>query len=164
MDPKFTSRFIAECAKAGIDSNDAIIEKAKCDIAKIDEILRQAEESRLRKADLIRLLEHLGDTTLRRGRSSEIQRVEIDEDNTEAARAARKRIVKLIGKVGRISNRELRAQLGYSENITDRLIIRAVKWLGEREIIDRDRTTSDNKIIAGPKFFEADTLLSKTNA
>ena len=160
MNPKFISKFIAECAKSGVDTNEAIIDKVKAEVVEIDELLGKAEMARLRKADLIKILEHLGDSTFRRSRNSEVPHLDVDEDNTEVARTARRRVVKAVGKVGSISNRDLRAKLGYSENMTDRLIIRAVKWLGEREIIDRDRTTPENKIIPGPKFFEAESLIN----
>lgn len=159
MSAAFISKYILRCAKQGIDTDEAICLKAREEIEKIDEQLNQAEIARCQRANLVKLLNHLGDNSYSRHKVSSSQDIDYpDEDDTPEAKRVRKQIVDLIKAHKAMTNQEIRTKVGYGPN-ADRLVIRAVKWLGEREILLRDRSSSENKLIPGVKFNEADSLL-----
>ena len=129
-DAAFISNFIADSAANGF--NAATV--AKEEIQSIDETLNRAEQLKIRRMKLCSVLDHLGDDTYRRRRMSTTQLSEdIDvENNTELLQ----KIIDVVGELSPIEVRDLIHKAGgYDQDI---LIHRALKWLGDQEIVSRD--------------------------
>jgi len=145
----FISNYIAQCAKNGKSALLEIFAEAKAEIAEIDKKLHDADALRIRRSNLLKLLGELGDDSMKKKRKiPDGPRIEIDEDEEEyeALRAA---ICDTIADKGPLTNRELIQAVGsYQQDIK---VIRAIKWLGEREIVTRDGS-DDNKIIPGSNW------------
>jgi hypothetical protein len=140
-DVGFISKFIAESAAKGIDAKEI----AKQEIQSIDEALNKAEELKVRRMKLCSVLDHLGDDTYRRRRTSTTQASEdIDiENNAELL----KKIIDVVGEHSPIEVRDLiNKSGGYDKDI---LIMRALKWLGDQEIVSRD---SDRRVQPGKNW------------
>jgi hypothetical protein len=130
-DPEFIVKFIAETSKKGILALDA----AKKEIEEIDEKLCEAERLKVRRMKLTSVLDHFGDTTYRRRRSIEIPASDDSEIPSEVLEFAEKIKSIPVDKFP-LTVRDLILEIGsYDE---DALIMRAVKWLGEQEIVERN--------------------------
>lgn len=145
----FISNYIAKCTKEGKSSFVEILAEAKAEIAEIDKKLHDADSLRIRRSNLLKLLSELGDDSMKKKRKvPDGPRIEIDEDEEEYE-ALRKAICDTIAEQGPMTNRELIQAVGsYQQDIK---VIRAIKWLGEREIVTRDGS-DDNKIIPGSNW------------
>lgn len=129
-DAEFISTFIAESAASGANA----AELAKQEIQNIDETLNRAEQLKIRRMKLCSVLDHLGDDTYRRRRMNTTQPSEdIDvQNNTELLQ----KIIDVVGEFSPIEVRDLVHKVGgYDQDI---LIMRALKWLGDQEIVSRD--------------------------
>ena len=160
MSGKFVTQYLAQCNARRAEKDptstpatqEQVIEMVKADIVEIDDQLSKADELKLRKRKLISVLEHCGDISFKRSRSSpDIPDIDLDDD-TEVARELRRNIVDLIGKYIALTNRELILKLGGRAHGQDQRVLRAVKFLGERGVIERDRTGEEIKLVAGDKF------------
>ena len=144
-DARFITNYIAEASNNGENPIDA----AKLEIKDIDKKLNNAEELKLRKMKLISVLDHLGDDTYKRRRASATPSSDdidtTDKDNKELI----DNILDVIGKSAPISIRDLIRQLGGYDNDNQSLIMRAVKYLGEQDIVSRD---SDGKVNTGKNW------------
>ena len=130
LDAAFISNFIAESSANGLDAATV----AKEEIQSIDETLNNAEQLKIRRMKLCSVLDHLGDDTYRRRRMNTTQLSEdIDvENNAELLQ----KIIDVVGKLSPIEVRDLIHKVGgYDQDI---LIHRALKWLGDQEIVSRD--------------------------
>jgi hypothetical protein len=152
---KFISEYLADCARKNLEGQEAICDAIKHDIADIDQRISELEQLEQRRKELCSVLEHMGDSSFLQIHGEEAYQAADLDDNSEPAKETRQRIVALLREHGPLSNNELMTQIGHH---LSRIIIRQVKWLGERDIVSRDRTTADNKIIPGPKFNEADLI------
>jgi hypothetical protein len=129
-DAEFISTFIAESSIKGFNAAEA----AKLEIQEIDETLNRAEQLKIRRMKLCSVLDHLGDYTYRRRRMNTTQSSEdIDvNNNTELLQ----KIIDVVGELSPIEVRDLIHKVGgYDQDI---LIMRALKWLGDQEIVSRD--------------------------
>jgi len=130
-DGAFIVKFIAEAAGKDLNAIDA----AKQEIAEIDLKLQEAEKLKLRRMKLVSVLDHFGDDTYRRRRNTSVPASEdIDSDSQDAD--LRQKIISAITSKGPLHVRELVLEVGgYDQDI---LIMRAVKKLGDQEVISRD--------------------------
>jgi len=142
-DPEFIANFISECARNSVD----VLSSAKSEIENIDELLNNAELLKIRRMKLVSVLDHLGDDTYRRRRASYIP---VTEDIDFKSPEHKDLIDKIIRQIsfGPISVNNLIPKVGSYDN--DYLILRAVKWLGEQEIISRD---SEKRLVLEKKDF-----------
>lgn len=140
---QFVSDYIQECIENGIASPNDICNKVKIEIAEIDRKLHESDGLRIKKINLSQVLMHYG-TFLKRQTSNAIN-AEID-DNSDDFIQLQKEICKLIEQKS-MTNREIIQAIGkYQE---DAKIIRAIKFLGEKEYLAKDGTP-ENKITKGP--------------
>jgi hypothetical protein len=131
QDPEFVVTFIAESAKKGL----VAVEAAKKEIEDIDTKLHEAEKLKLRRMKLVSILDHFGDETYRRRRSVNVPSSDDIDDSSPEFEELRTKIEKAIAK-NPLAVRELILEVGSYDQ--DALIMRAVKWLGDREIVSRD--------------------------
>jgi hypothetical protein len=130
-DPKFIFKFIADSVAKEKDP----LEAAKEEIAQIDQTLKEAELLKIRRMKLISVLDHFGDESHRRRRAVSVP-VSGDIETSDEIVELQQRIKKAIEENGPMDIHELiRAVGSYDEDI---LIMRAVKGLGDREIVSRD--------------------------
>ena len=142
---KFVIKYIAECS----GSNQDPIIAAKKEIEEIEGRLRKADVDRSRRLDLVAVLEHLGDSTYRRHRTIP-DPPDIDlMDDCIVAKDLRRRIVRAIESKGPMTVREIITKVGSYRD--DASVIRAIKFLGDMGIIERDGS-SENKVIPGGKW------------
>lgn len=130
-DAEFIVKFIAEAASNGVNAVDA----AQKEIDEIDDQLQEAERKKLRRMKLITVLEHLGDESHRRRRTTNIPvSGDIDDDSFMEFKD---KIKTAIEEKGPLTVNELILEVGsYDE---DTLIMRAVKCMGDEEIVSRDK-------------------------
>jgi hypothetical protein len=132
-DAEFISKYIADAS--GNDLNP--IEAAKSEISTIDETLNNAEKLKIRRMKLVSVLDHLGDDTYRRRRSGFVPSGEdVDISDDEKIEKILKVIKEIIIRKGPISIRDLILEVGGYD--LDTLVMRAVKLLGDQDIISRD--------------------------
>lgn len=132
FDGEFIVKFIAESAGNGKQP----IEAAKEEISKIDISLLEAEKLKLRRMKLISVLEHFGDESHKRRRGVCIPASDDIDTSSDEFSSLQERIKRAISEKGPLNVNELIRTVGsYDE---DFLIMRAVKLLGEREVISRD--------------------------
>jgi len=130
-DPEFVVTFIAKAAEKGMNALDA----AKQEIEEIDTQLHEAEKLKIRRMKLISVLDHFGDDTYRRRRSIAIPTSDDIKDSSPEFLELTKKIESAISK-GPLTIRDLILEVGsYDQDV---LIMRAVKWLGDQEIVSRD--------------------------
>jgi hypothetical protein len=155
---EFISEYLAQLAREGkADGQEGMCAAIRQDIADIDRKIEEAEQEKERKRKLIMVLEHLGDTSYRRQRlGSGDADVEVPEDDSDEAKQTQRKIIKLFDEHEALTNVEIRTKSGCGN---DRLVIRAIKRLGELNILDRDRSTKELKIIRGKEFDRAEELL-----
>jgi hypothetical protein len=141
-DGEFIVKFIAE--KSSIGANP--VEAAKKEISEIDIKLHEADALKLRRLKLISVLDHFGDDSYRRRKTSSIKESEDIEDTSKKFNDIKDKIKEAI-KDEPISVRDLIQKIGtYDQDV---LIMRAVKSLGEDEIISRD---SEGKVKKGKNY------------
>jgi len=143
-DGEFIVKFIAEAAKKGMGA----LEAAKKEIEEIDLKLLEAEKSKIRRMKLIEVLEHFGDETHRRRRASNVPTSDDINHESEEFVELHKKIREVLAKAKKPLNvRELVLEVGSYDQ--DALIMRAVKYLGDLEILSRDE---ENRIVPGRKW------------
>jgi hypothetical protein len=142
-DGEFIVKFIAEKASADINP----VEAAKEEISEIDIKLHEADALKLRRIKLIDVLDHFGDDSYRRRKkSSSIKESEDIEDTSKTFNDIKEKIKEAI-KDGPMVIRDLIQKIGtYDQDI---LIMRAVKSLGEDEIVSRD---SEGRLQKGKNY------------
>jgi hypothetical protein len=140
---KFIVTYLARCAADEVDP----IERAKSEIDEIDAKLKEADRLRCQRADLVAVMEHLGNHTYRRQRMiPDVPPVELADD-TMAAKDVRCRIVRAIHRDGGLTVREIINAVGtYQEQSR---VIRSIKFLGERGVVRRDE---EGRVIPGPNW------------
>jgi hypothetical protein len=132
QDPEFIVTFIAEASKKG----KVAVKAAKEEIEEIDRTLHEAEKLKIRRMKLVSVLDHFGDDTYRRRRSVSVPPSDdIGEESPEFAEL-RNKIETAISKKGPLTVRDLILEVGSYDQ--DTLIMRALKWLGDHEIVSRD--------------------------
>lgn len=140
---QFVSDYIQECIENGVNSPNDICKKVKEEIADIDRKLHESDGLRVRKINLSQVLVHYG-TVLKRQTSNAID-AEIN-DNSDDFLELQKKICSLIDEKP-MTNREIIQAIGrYQE---DAKIIRAIKFLGEKEFLAKDGSP-ENRITKGP--------------
>ena len=132
QDPEFIVTFIAESSRKG----KSAVEAAKEEIEEIDHTLHEAERLKVRRMKLVSVLDHFGDDTYRRRRSVSVPPSDDVEDSSPEFTALRNKIETAISEKGPLTVRELILEVGSYDQ--DTLIMRAVKWLGDHEIVSRD--------------------------
>lgn len=131
-DIEFVFKYISEAVGEGKEPIDA----AKEEIAEIDKELKEAENKKIRRMKLISVLEHFGDESHRRRRAVNVPVSGDIEDSSEEFTELQLKIKQAIDEKGPLDINELiRAVGSYDE---DFLIMRAVKWLGDQEVVSRD--------------------------
>ncbi len=97
--------------------------------------------------NLVEVLNHFGDETYRRRRNVSIPSSDdIDHSSSEFSEI-REKIIKAIGVKGPLNIRDLILEVGSYDQ--DALIMRAVKSLGESEIVSRD---ADGRVVPGKNW------------
>lgn len=144
---KFIVTFIAKCTAEGMDP----VECAKEEIRKLDEALKKIGELHRDRANYVALLEQFGDDSLKLHRTIPPQEEIPLADDTELAKDTRRAIVHKIDANGPMTIDELIQAIGsYREDST---ITRAVKFMMERGIVERD-DTPDHRVQPGPNWGE----------
>jgi len=143
MSVEFIVKYIADAARKGENPADA----AKSEIRDIDEALNKAERLKLRRMDLVSVLDHLGDDTYKRRRANATPSSDDIDVSSEENKELLQNIRKAITTNGPILVRDLVRQVGGYDQ--DSLIMRAVKWLGDQEIVSRD---SDGRVQPGKNW------------
>lgn len=131
-DGKFIVKFIAESAKNGIEAPEA----AKQEIEEIDKQLAASEKLKLRRVQLIGVLDHFGDTSYRRKRTVNIPVSEDIDFSSESLLKLRKDIKEIVEKESPINVRDIINTISSYDD--DVLIMRALKWMGDNDIVARD--------------------------
>jgi hypothetical protein len=129
-DGAFIVKFIAESAGKGMNAVDA----AKQEIEEIDSYLQEAERKKHRRMKLTSVLDHFGDETYRRRRTSNIPAS--DDVSSDDFTVFRGKIISAIAEKGPITVRDLILEVGSYDQ--DTMIMRAVKLLGDQEVVSRD--------------------------
>jgi hypothetical protein len=141
-DGEFIVKFIMEKTATGINPLDS----AKEEISEIDIKLHEADTLKLRRLKLISVLDHFGDDSYRRRKNSSIKEYEDVKDISENFNNIKEKI-KLAIKDNPMIIRDLIQKIGtYDQDI---LIMRAVKSLGEDEIVSRD---SEGRVQKGKNY------------
>lgn len=131
-DIEFVFKYISESVGNGKEP----IDSAKEEIDQIDQELKEAENKKIRRMKLISVLEHFGDESHRRRRAVNVPVSGDIDSSSEEFVELQERIKQAIEEKGPLNINELiRAVGSYDE---DFLIMRAVKWLGDQEIVSRD--------------------------
>lgn len=128
-DHKFVVTYISNCAKSGLFA----VESAKKEIIEIDEKLKEAEMLRVKRMQLIFVLDHFGDTSYRKRKMSVINDIpSIQDENTEEIE---EKITSFLMNKKPMTIREIIN--GVASYDQDSLVIRAVKILGDKDLILR---------------------------
>lgn len=147
-----TSNYIEKCWALGITNHEEICNRALSRLAEIDIILAKADELRIEKVNLKEVLSGLG---VEENKNQDPIKLDLDE-NSEEFVLLRQKICEEIEKAGSLTNREIISRVGsYQE---DHKVIRAVKNLGTKEIIQRNKNLG-NVIVPGPKWEERENIL-----
>jgi hypothetical protein len=144
MSAEFIVKYIAEAASKGINPADA----AKDEIKTIGETLKEAETLKIRLMNLVSVLDHLGDDTYKRRRANATPSSDDIDVSSDDNKELLTKIRMAISESGPMLVRDLIREVGGYDQ--DSLIMRAVKWLGEQEIVSRD---SEGRVQPG-KFWE----------
>lgn len=140
---EFIVKFIAESAGKGLPAPDA----AKQEIDEIDTKLVEAEKLKLRRMNLMEVLSHFGDDSYRRRRNVSVPASEDINAESPEFEEIRNKIVVAVGAKGPLNIRELIHEVGSYDQ--DALIMRAVKLLGEQEIVSRDK---EGRVVPGKNW------------
>jgi hypothetical protein len=130
---EFISQYISEIVTGG----GKPVEAAKKEIQEIDEVLKKADVLKVRRMNLVSVLDHLGDETYKRRRISATP----SSDDIDTTYSENKEIIKnirsAISEYGPLLVKDLVRKVGGYDQ--DSLIMRAVKLLGDQEIVSRDK-------------------------
>jgi hypothetical protein len=137
---EFIVKFIAEAAGKGKSAVEAALEE----ISDIDEKLNEAEKLKLRRMNLVDVLNHFGDETYRRRRNVNIPSSDDIDSSSSQFIELRDKIVQAIETRGPMNVRDLILEVGSYDQ--DALIMRAVKALGDAEIVSRD---NEGRVVPG---------------
>lgn len=147
MKSRDISDYIVECNKNGIDSIEEICLVSKKEIEQIKEYLHLADAKRVRMSLLAAVISSVSNTSPSKRKLQPVIN-HIDDDSDEA-KELRVKICQIIEENGPMNNREIIQAIGkYQE---DQKIFRAIKYLGEHNIIKRD-SMMDNKIVQGDSW------------
>jgi hypothetical protein len=147
-DDLFVLKYISLCAKNG----KVTLDEARRELQEIDAFLSEADEKKLRRRKLVKVLEHYGEDLHRNSRATDPSvDVEISSDPE---------MIELCSNIIQAMKDHWKNNPGKSMSIRDiniavngydkhALVIRAVKYLGEQEVFERDES---NGIKPGPKF------------
>ena len=142
-DAEFIVNFISESASIGVNA----VKAAKDEIFSIDLALTEAEKLKIRRMKLVSVLEHLGDETFRRRRSSATPSSDDIDVSLDDIKEILRKIRTVIDQFGPITVRDLIIKVGGYD--MDAIIMGSVKWLGDQEIVSRD---SDLKVKPGKNW------------
>jgi len=131
-DGKFIVQFIAESSKKGLEALDA----AKQEIEDIDTKLSTAEKLKLRRVQLIGVLDHFGDDSYRRRRTVNTPVSEDINYNSDEILDLRQKIKDVVEAEGPINVSDIIKSIASYDH--DILIMRALKWMGDNDIVTRD--------------------------
>ncbi len=131
-DAEFIVNFISEAAASGINP----IDTAKEEIRTIDISLNDAEKLKIRRMKLVSVLDYLGDDTYKRRRNNSLPSSDDIDVSSDDMKNLVSSILETIEETGPIMVGNLVRKVGGYD--MDALIMRAVKWLGEQEIVSRD--------------------------
>lgn len=140
---EFIVKFISESAEKGMSALDA----AKIEIAEIDKELHEAEKKKIRRMNLVEVLNHFGDETHRRRRNANVPSSDDIDSSSEEIANLRQKIILAVGEKGALNIRDLIMEVGSYDQ--DALIMRTVKMLGDEEVVSRD---SEGRVIPGKKY------------
>jgi hypothetical protein len=140
---EFIVKFIAESAAKGMSALDA----AKEEIEEIDKELHEAEKKKIRRMNLIEVLNHFGDETHRRRRNGNVPSSDDIDISSEDIQKLRQKIIAAVGAKGALNIRDLIIEVGSYDQ--DTLIMRTVKQLGDQEIVSRD---SEGRVVPGKNW------------
>lgn len=140
---EFIVKFIAEAAGKGLTAPEA----AKKEIDEIDKTLLEAEKLKLRRMNLMEVLAHFGDDSYRRRRNVNVPASEDINNESPEFEEIRSKIVAAVAEKGPLNIRELIHEVGSYDQ--DALIMRAVKLLGEQEIVSRD---GEGRVVPGKNW------------
>lgn len=144
-DGKFIVQFIAESVRKNLDPAAA----AKQEIEDIDKQLNNAEKLKLRRVQLIGVLDHFGDDTHRRRRSVRTPSSEDIDYNSGDLVELRQKIKDIVEEKGPINVSDIiKSIASYDQDI---LIMRTLKWMGDNDIINRD---DQGRVQPGAKWNE----------
>jgi hypothetical protein len=143
MSAEFIVKYIVDATSRG----ESPIDAAKSEIREIDEVLNGAERLKIRRMDLVSVLDHLGDDTYKRRRANATPSSDDIDVTSEDNKELLLKIFKAITEHGPMLVRDLVRQVGGYDQ--DSLIMRAVKWLGDQEIVSRD---SDGRVQPGKNW------------
>jgi hypothetical protein len=143
IDPEFISDFISLCSQ----QKKPPIAAAKQEISEIDIQLAAAENLKVRRMNLLGVLDHLGDESHKRKRASAIPSSDDIDISSDEIVELLKKIYTIVGEEKSIFVKDLIRKVGGYDQ--DALIMRSVKFLGEKDILSR---TSDGKIVCGKRF------------
>jgi hypothetical protein len=148
-DAAFISKYIAEASIGGKNPVDV----AKIEIETINQTLNDAEKLKLRKMKLISVLDHLGDDTYKRRRASATPSSDDIDTSSDDNKELIKNILIVVEQSGPLLVRDLIRKVGGYDQ--DTLIMRAVKFLGEQDILSRD---SDMRVQKGNNWEKRDLI------
>jgi len=137
---EFIIKFISEAAQKGLQAGEA----AKAEIQEIDLKLHEAEILKLRRMKLVSVLDHFGDETYRRRR---VTSVPPSEDLEHSFGDLQQKIKDTITIKGPMNVRDLIMETGGYDQ--DTLIMRAVKHMGDMEILSRD---AEGRVLPGKNW------------
>lgn len=161
MEPELLAlEYIDKYRELGITNNAQIITKVREEADAIKAELKLVDEKRERLKKLIAVLFHLGDDSVRvKRRIVNVPSIKLDDNSPETIQKAielRQKICEIIEMNHPISNRDLISKVGGYQEET--IIYRAIKLLGERQIITRDKS-EEKKILPGNKWNERGNLI-----
>lgn len=131
---------------------DDVIEYVKNELNDIEQKLKEADDLRLRKIDLLYVLNHYQGS---KQRKSAVPLLNLADDS-EKQRQLRIDICKIIEEKGSLTNREIINKVGSYQQ--DAEVFLAIKWLGEHNIIKRENDGSEIKNVQGEKWDERNNL------
>lgn len=143
---RLKSDYMVKCAKMGIDTIPEIREQLRKDITEIKVKLAEYDPLRIQLRNLQKVDEKLSALM-------QTDKIVSDfDDDSDEMKAIRQKVVSIIDKNDPLSNSEI--QLKFQEEDPeavgkDAKIIRAIKWLFERDIVDK---SPERKVIRGPKW------------
>jgi len=126
---KFIVDYISECSKQGKNA----AEVAKLEVEEINRKLKEADDLRVRKSNILNFLNQIGDSTYK---SKNTNQVDFEDDSEESLELQNKVSSFLKESDKPLTVREIINGIGsYDE---DYKIIRTIKHLGMKGVIERD--------------------------
>jgi len=140
---RFIVKYIADAVKNNLDPTDAAI----AEIEEIDEKLHAAEELKIRRMKVLKVLDHFGNDTFRRRRTVSVPASE-DVDEDEQLQELQKKILDVLSQYPdrALDMRTIIQKVGSYDK--DALVIRAVKNLGDEELVTRD---DEKRVMLSPQ-------------